>query len=306
MRVGVDFGGTKIEAALLDTGGAILARLRRPNPGNYAAAIGAVADLVAEVERAAGAKGKTIGLGMPGSLSPATGLVRNSNSTWLNGKPFLEDVTRALARPVRAANDANCFALSEAVDGAGAGAAIVFGIVLGTGCGGGVVIDQRAREGVNGIAGEWGHTPLPWPTVEESAGPRCWCGRPLCLEMWISGSGFARWGSERLIGPSGERLPAREIAARAAAGDPAASACLDLLYDRIARGLAVVMDILDPDAIVFGGGLSNIAGLAEGVRGKLAPYVFSDVIRTKLARNVHGDSSGVRGAAWLFTAAEAA
>ncbi len=301
MRVGLDFGGTKIEAALLDAGGAIKARLRTPNPGDYPSALTAVGELVSAVERAAGVRAATVGLGMPGSLSPLSGLVRNSNSVWLNGKPFLEDVQRLLARSVRAANDANCFALSEAVDGAAAGAGVVFGIILGTGCGGGVVVNGRVIEGANRIAGEWGHTPLPWPSQAEREAPPCWCGRQGCLETWISGSGLARWGSAAL----GRTMSAREIVAASEAGEVRAQAVMEALEDRIARGLAVVVDILDPDVIVFGGGLSNVDRLYAGVRAKLAQYVFSDVLTTRLVRNAHGDSSGVRGAAWLFTAAEA-
>jgi fructokinase len=289
MRLGVDFGGTKIEAALLDSKGEIRTRRRVPNPGDYAAAVKAVAALTERIEQEAGARASAIGVAMPGSLSPVTGLVRNANSQWLNGKPFLEDLKAALQRPVRVENDANCFALSEAVDGAGAGARVVFGAILGTGCGGGVVVERKVMEGVNGVGGEWGHTPLPWARADEQAG-RHWCGRPNCLEQWISGSGFERWS-----GMSGE---AADEAVRA--GDAKARAALDLLADRIARGLAVVIDIIDPDVIVFGGGLSNIEPLYPSVRGKLIAHVFSDVVKTKVVKNKHGDSSGVRGAAWLF------
>lgn len=295
MRLGVDFGGTKIEAALLDSNGEILVRERAPNPGGYAAAVKAVHDLSLRIEQQRGARAETIGVAMPGSLSPATGLVRNSNSVWLNGKPFLEDLKAAFGRPVRVENDANCFALSEAVDGAAAGARVVFGVILGTGCGGGVVIARKTVEGVNGIAGEWGHTPLPWPRPDE-APVRDWCGRWGCLEQWISGTGFKRWSG----------MEAHEADLKAQAGDGRAMAMLDLHADRVARSLAVMMDILDPDVIVFGGGLSNIASLYASVRGKLLAHVFSDVLRTKIVQNKHGDSSGVRGAAWLFTPEEAA
>lgn len=302
MRIGVDFGGTKIEAAALDASGAVLARTRVANPGSYAAALEAVAEVVAGVERAAGVPpGLAVGVGMPGSLSPATGRVRNANSVWLNGQPFLEDLTARLSRRVRCANDANCFALSEATDGAAADGRVVFGVILGTGCGGGVVVDKRVIEGVNGIGGEWGHTPLPWPSAEELKSPPCWCGRPLCLETWISGSGLARWGSEIM----GRRMKSEEIVAAAAAGDAAARTCMDLHADRLARGLAVVMDILDPDVIVLGGGLSNVASIYPAVMEKLPPYVFSDVIKTRIVKNRHGDSSGVRGAAWLWGADDA-
>jgi fructokinase len=226
---------------------------------------------------------------MPGSLSHLTGLVRNSNSVWLNGKPFFEDLKMALARPVRIENDANCFALSEAVDGAAASGRVVFGIILGTGCGGGIVVNKQVLTGANAIGGEWGHTPLPWARADETP-VRDWCGRWNCLEMWISGSGFKRWAG----------ISAREADARAQAGDAQARVLLDLLADRIARGLAIVIDILDPDVIVVGGGVSNVESLYPSVRGKLIAHVFSDVVRTKVVKHQHGDSSGVRGAAWLF------
>ena len=295
MRLGVDFGGTKIEAALLDSRGEILVRERTPNPGDYAGAVRAVAALVAKVEAKAGVQARAVGVAMPGSLSPLTGRVRNANSVWLNGAPFLEDLREALARPVRVENDANCFALSEAVDGAASGARVVFGVILGTGCGGGVVVDRKVIAGVNGIGGEWGHTPLPWARADEVA-VRDWCGRWNCLEQWISGSGFRRWAG----------MSAREADARALAGDAHARVLLDQLADRIARALAVVIDILDPDTIVFGGGLSNVESLYPSVRGKLLAHVFSDVMKTQIVRNVHGDSSGVRGAAWLFSPEETA
>jgi fructokinase len=291
MRLGVDFGGTKIEAALLDSKGEILARQRAPNPGDYAAAVRAVADLTARIEQETGARADTIGVAMPGSLSPLTGLVRNSNSVWLNGKPFFEDLKAVLARPVRVENDANCFALSEAVDGAAAGCRVVFGVILGTGCGGGVVVDRKVIEGASGIGGEWGHTPLPWARADEVQ-PRDWCGRVGCLEQWISGTGFKRWAG----------TSAGDADKLAQAGDPHARVLLDMLADRIARGLAVMIDILDPDAIVFGGGVSNIDSLYPSIRGKLIAHVFSDFIAAKIVKNKHGDSSGVRGAAWLFDA----
>ncbi|MEZ5970946.1 MAG: ROK family protein [Hyphomonadaceae bacterium] len=289
MRLGVDFGGTKIEAALLDSKGEILERQRVPNPGDYRAAVRAVADLTARIEQQTGARADTVGVAMPGSLSPLTGLVRNSNSVWLNGKPFFQDLKAALARPVRVENDANCFALSEAVDGAAAGARVVFGVIIGTGCGGGVVVERKVIEGASGIGGEWGHTPLPWARPDEVQ-PRDWCGRVGCLEQWLSGTGFKRWAG----------MSAGEANEKALAGDPQARVLLDLLADRIARALAVVIDILDPDAIVFGGGVSNIDSLYPSIRGKLIAHVFSDYIGAKIVKNKHGDSSGVRGAAWLF------
>jgi fructokinase len=291
MRLGVDFGGAKIEAALLDSTGETRARQRVPNPGDYQAAVRAVAGLTTRIEQEAGARADTVGVAMPGSLSPLTGLVRNANSVWLNGKPFFEDLKAVLARPVRVENDANCFALSEAVDGAAAGARVVFGVILGTGCGGGVVVDRKVIEGASGIGGEWGHAPLPWARADEVQ-PRDWCGRIGCLEQWISGTGFKRWAG----------MSASEADKLAQAGDPHARVLLDMLADRIARGLAVMMDILDPDVIVFGGGVSNVDSLYPSIRGKLIAHVFSDYVGAKIVKNKHGDSSGVRGAAWLFDA----
>ncbi len=295
MRLGIDFGGTKIEAAALDSTGEIRARQRVENPGSYEASIAALQALVERIESESGERAHAIGVGMPGSLSPRTGLLRNANSVWMNGRPFLQDLERAFARPVRVENDANCFALSEAVDGAAAGARVVFGVILGTGCGGGVVVDKRTVEGASRIAGEWGHTPLPWRRASEPSA-RDWCGRWDCLEQWISGTGFRRWSG----------MPAREAVARAAQHDSAAIAALDLLTDRIARSLCVVINILDPDVIVLGGGLSNIDALYPGIRGKLIAHAISDIVCTKVVKNKHGDSSGVRGAAWLFTPEEVA
>jgi fructokinase len=295
MRLGVDFGGTKIEAALLDSKGEIVARQRLPNPGNYPDAVSSVAALVGEIERDSGGAVRTVGVGMPGTLSPATGLVRNSNSVWLNGKPFFEDLKTVLKRPVRVENDANCFALSEAVDGAAAGARVVFGVIVGTGCGGGVVVDRRVVTGVNGVGGEWGHIPLPWQRPDE-APVQDWCGRWNCIEQFLSGTGF-----KRMTGRT-----AREADEAAKAGDALARVELSELADRIARALAVVIDILDPEVIVLGGGVSNVESLYPDIRAKLWPYVFSDVLHTKVVKNMHGDSSGVRGAAWLFTPEEAA
>jgi fructokinase len=294
MRLGVDFGGTKIEAALIDSEGKIRFRQRAPNPGSYGAAVLAVRGLVERIEHESGIEAKMIGVGMPGSLSPLTGLVRNSNAVWMNGKPFLEDLKAALGRPVRLANDARCFALSEAVDGAGAGAHVVFGVILGTGCGGGVVVDGKIVQGVNFIGGEWGHTPLPWARPDETP-VRDWCGRWNCLEQWISGTGLKRWSG----------IGGRDLNAGVKAGDARARLVLDQLADRLARSLAVVMDILDPDVIVLGGGLSNIDALYPSVQGKLIAHAFTDIVRTKVVKNMHGDSSGVRGAAWLFSAEEA-
>lgn len=300
IQVGVDFGGTKIEAAALAPDGRFLARVRAPNPGSYDAAIDTVRDLIAKAEQQAGARG-TIGVGSPGSVSPRTGVMRNANSTWLNGRRFREDLQAGLGRPVRLANDANCLALSEAVDGAAAGLAVVFAVIIGTGCGGGLVVDGKLVEGANGVAGEWGHTPLPWPSVAESPGPACWCGRQGCLETWISGTGLQRDHAARV----GQDLSGEAIIAAAHAGDAQAVVSFDLYLDRLARGLAVICDIADPDAFVFGGGLSNVVELYERLPGFIEPHVFSDGWNARLAPAQWGDSSGVRGAARLWTLAEA-
>jgi fructokinase len=290
IRIGVDFGGTKIEAAALDGDGGFVARVRTPSPPAYAEALEAVRRLVAEAERQAGARAAAVGVCGPGSLSPASGRMRNANSTYLNGQPFPADLARALERPVRYANDADCLALSEATDGAGAGARVVFAAILGTGCGGGVVTHGRLLTGANAFAGEWGHTPLPWPTAEEHPGPLCWCGRRGCLELYVSGSGFARDAAR----------PAEATVAAARGGEPWAAAALDRYVDRLARGLAVVCDILDPDVIVLGGGMSNVDELYARLPAALAGHVFSDCFTTPVRQAAHGDSSGVRGAAWLW------
>jgi fructokinase len=296
LRLGVDLGGTKIETAVMDTQGSILRRERINTPPDYDATVRALKHLLDGAERDCAAPMAAIGVAMPGSPSPRTGLIRNANSTWLNGRPFGRDLAHALALPVRLANDANCFALSEAVDGAGAGAGSVFGVIIGTGCGGGLVINARLVEGASAIAGEWGHTPLPWPTTEESTPPRCWCGKTGCLETWISGPAFAADHAK----VTGQPLTAEEIALAARLGAPAAQASIARLADRIARGLAVVINIVDPERIVLGGGLSNIEILPELVGGKLSHYVFSDGVTAQVVRNRHGDSSGVRGAGWLW------
>ena len=284
IRIGVDFGGTKIEAAALDVGGRFLARVRVSTPAAYEDRLEATQEAVSEAERQAGATVNRIGVGGPGSPSPVTGLMRNSNSTVLNARPFPADLERVLGRPMRYANDANCLALSEATDGAAEGAAVVFAVIIGTGCGGGVAIDGRPVAGRNLIAGEWGHTPLPWPRPDETPGPVCWCGRRNCLELWLSGTGFARDA-----GMSAEDA--------VTSGDAGA---LGRYIDRLGRGLAIVVDLLDPDIIVLGGGMSNIARLYEGLPGAISPHVFSDVFTTPVVRALHGDSSGVRGAAWLW------
>ena len=292
IRIGVDFGGTKIEAAALDASGDIVARLRRPNPGAYGPALTVVAELVAAVEAEAGARAAQVGVGMPGSISPRTGLIRNANSVWLNGERFGEDLEAALSRPVRLANDANCLALSEAADGAGAGAGVVFAAILGTGCGGGLVVDGRLIEGRNGVAGEWGHTPLPWAAADEHPGPACWCGRRGCLETWISGPALAA--------DHGAGLTAPQIVEAARAGEPRAQAALGRYVDRLGRALAGVVDLIDPDVIVLGGGMSNVAELYERLPSAIGPHVFADGFDTPIRQAVHGDSSGVRGAAWLW------
>jgi fructokinase len=296
MRIGIDLGGTKIEGMAIDRAGTERARRRIATPHGYEGSIAAIRDLVAALESDAGAPVKAVGVGMPGSISPATGLARNGNSTWLNGKPFDRDLAAALGKPVRAANDANCFALSEATDGAAAGAAIVFGVILGTGCGGGVVVDGRVRDGASGVAGEWGHNPLPWASAEESRIAPCWCGRTGCMETWVAGPSIAR-DHVRAGGPD---VKTSEIAARAEAGDAAAAATMARWSDRLARGLATVINVIDPDVIVFGGGVSNIAALYRDTPRLLARYVFSDFVAAKLVKNAHGDSSGVRGAAWQW------
>jgi fructokinase len=296
IRIGVDFGGTKIEAAALDSAGAFVARVRKPNPGDYQDALEAVREVVGEAARQAGAKDASIGVGMPGSLSPKTGRMRNANSVWLNDKPFKDDLQRVLGREVRLENDANCFALSEAIDGAGEGAEVVFGVILGTGCGGGVVVRGRTVEGVNKIGGEWGHTPLPWPTAEERAARTCWCGRSNCLETWISGTAFGKDYDEA----TGRNLTGEEVAERLQAGEAEAQAALDRYVNRLGRALAVICDILDPDVIVFGGGMSNVAALYDRVPPVIARRAFSDVFMTRIVPAKYGDSSGVRGAAWLW------
>ncbi|MSO54585.1 MAG: ROK family protein [Rhodospirillales bacterium] len=298
MRIGIDLGGTKIDGIALADDGRILAHVRVPTPaGDYGRTVAALVDIVARLERDAGETG-SIGIGIPGALSPATGLVKNSNSTALNGKPLDRDLETALGRPVRLANDANCFTLSEATDGTGKGAATVFGVILGTGVGGGIVIDGKLLTGRNAIAGEWGHNPLPNPRPDELPGPRCYCGRMGCIESFLSGPSLA--ADYRRAGGSSEAATAERIVEQAAAGEPKASAALDRYEDRLARALASIVNVLDPDVIVLGGGLSNVERLYAAVPKLWTPYVFSDRIDTDLRRAVHGDSSGRRGAAWLW------
>ncbi|HZP48864.1 MAG TPA: ROK family protein [Vicinamibacterales bacterium] len=292
MKIGVDLGGTKIEAiALLDDGREV-ARRRVPAPrGNYDATLAAVVSLVSGIETTLGSRA-SVGVGMPGAISPATGLVKNANSTWLNGRPLAHDLPRLLDRPVRFENDANCFALSESTDGAGAGRDVVFGVIVGTGVGGGIVVGGRVVVGANAIAGEWGHNPLPAPTDEERPGPACYCGRRACVETFLSGSA--------LTADYDAVTPAHDIARLAAGGDVRADAALQRYEDRMARALATVINVLDPDVIVLGGGLSNIERLYTSVPSRWGRYVFSDRVSTPLVRAAHGDSSGVRGAAWLW------
>jgi len=302
MRIGIDLGGTKIEIIALDDAGAEVYRARVSTPrGSYEGTIEALVDLVLAAERVTGCCG-TVGIGMPGAISPASGLVKNANSTWLNGRTLQVDVAAALQRPVRLANDANCFALSEATDGAGAGAETVFGVIVGTGTGGGVVVRGHVCTGPNAIAGEWGHNPLPWPDDGERPGPRCYCGKHGCIETFLSGPGMAN-DHERA---TGRRLEAPEIAARAAAGDAGCDATLARYERRMARALATIINVLDPEIVVLGGGMSKIARLYDRVPALLPEYVFSDHVSTKLVPPVHGDASGVRGAAWLGAADEKA
>ena len=292
-RIGIDLGGTKIEIVALGAEGAALHRSRIATPPGYDNTVAAMVELVRSVERDLGGIG-SVGIGIPGVISPATGLVKNANSIALNGHPFDRDFSSALGREVRVENDANCFALSEAADGAGAGNAVVFGVIIGTGCGGGIVVDGKVVKGRHRIAGEWGHTPLPWPRADEIPGPLCWCGHHNCLETRISGTALAM----DCDGPNAR--DAHSIPARAAAGEERAKAALTRHADRMARGLAVIVDLLDPDVIVLGGGLSNMDHLYDEVPKLMAPYVFSDFVHTPVVRNKHGDSSGVRGAAWLW------
>ncbi len=278
VRIGVDLGGTKTEVVCLDASGAQRLRRRLPTPrGDYDATVALIVEMVRDAQRACGIG--SVGIGIPGTISALTGLVKNANSTWLNGRPLGRDLESALRQPVRVANDANCFAVSEAADGAGAGARTVFGVILGTGVGGGLVVDGRVLTGANGIAGEWGHNPLPWPQADETPGRECYCGRRGCIETWLSGPAFAR--------------------------DAGLDEALERYVDRLARGLATVINLFDPEVIVLGGGLSNIEALYQRVPSRWGRYVFSDSVRTELWRNRHGDSSGVLGAARLWDDAPA-
>ena len=297
LRIGIDLGGTKIEIIALDGSGQELLRRRVPTPrGDYPGTVEAIAGLVEAAEGALGRPGN-VGLGIPGAESAATGLIKNANSTCLIGRPLRLDLEARLRREIRIENDANCFALSEAIDGAGRGAAVVFGVILGTGVGGGIVVQGQLLSGVNHIAGEWGHNPLPYPDEERDAMPACYCGRKGCVEAWLSGPALAA----DHVRQTGETLVPPEIARWAAQGDAACEATMRRYERRLAKALAQVINILDPHVIVLGGGLSNIERPYASVPELWAPYVFSDVVRTRLVRNRHGDSSGARGAAWLWS-----
>lgn len=296
MRIGIDLGGTKTAGVALADDGNELARHRVESPrGDYDATIATVVELVERLQRDTGARG-TVGVGMPGTLSPLTGRVKNANSVWLNGHPFDRDLGEALGREVRCANDANCLALSEAVDGAAAGHRVVFAAILGTGTGAGVVVDGTVLTGRNGVTGEWGHNPLPWARDDEQPGPACYCGRRGCVETWLSGPGLERDHHAA----TGEQLSAEEIAARAQADDAGADATLHRYVDRLTRALAHVVNVLDPDVIVLGGGLSNIERLEREVPRRLPGWVFGGEATTPVRHAAHGDASGVRGAARLW------
>lgn len=298
IRIGIDLGGTKVEGRAFDASGHELDRIRVATPkGDYIGTIEAIASTAETLETRAGARG-TVGVGIPGTVVRSTGLVKNANSTWLNGMPLERDLTARMGREVRCANDANCLAISEAIDGAAAGYPVVFGVIMGTGCGGGVAIEGRVHNGPNGLAGEWGHNPLPLQTPEEWPGPLCYCGRRGCLEQWISGSGLER----DFQSATGRALRGPEIVALSESGDLEAEAALQRLEDRVARSLAGVVHILDPDAFVIGGGLSKLARLYVNVPKLLSQYTFGGPVETPILQAVHGDASGVRGAAWLWPA----
>jgi fructokinase len=301
MRLGVDLGGTKIEIIALEEDGKVLLRERVATPqGDYAATLAAITGLVEAAEARLGRTGLPVGIGTPGAISRATGLLKNSNSVCLNGQPLLNDLETRLDRALRISNDANCFALSEAVDGAAIGASVVFGVIIGTGMGAGIVVNRQVLSGPNAIAGEWGHNPLPWPRSDELPGPDCYCGKQGCIETWLSGTGLARDFTQH----TGETLSAESIAARAEHGEVTSRAALERYYDRMARALAQVINILDPDVIVLGGGMGKIPTLYHEIPRRWGAYVFSDRVDTRLVAPKHGDSSGVRGAAWLWPVGE--
>lgn len=299
MRIGIDVGGTKIEGIAIADDGDTLIRQRVATPRDYRGTVDAIAGLVASIEHETGRSG-SVGVGIPGAVVPATGHVKNANSTWLIGQPLGSDLESALHRPVRLMNDANCFALSEATDGAAAGFEVVFGVILGTGVGGGIVVNGTCLSGANLIAGEWGHNALPRVTADELPGPPCYCGKSGCIESWLSGPGFARDHKSH----TGQEWSGEDIVRAAERGDGGASATLARYVDRLARALASVINLLDPHIIVLGGGMSNVPHLAESVAERLPREVFSDTLVTRVVPNRHGDSSGVRGAAWLWPAGE--
>lgn len=313
VRIGIDLGGTKIEGLALDGAGAELARLRIVTPKHdYDATLKAILEVVNYLERRVKSHhGDTepaaVGVGIPGTIvripGPRFGLVKNANSTWLNDQPLERDLTELLGRPVRCANDANCLAVSEATDGAAAGARLVFAVILGTGCGGGIAVNAQVHVGPNSVAGEWGHNPLPWATEDELPGPPCYCGRFGCIETWISGSGLARDHATRHPPDSGQALSGAQVAAAAQAGDMAAEDSLARLEDRLGRALASVVNLLDPDVIVIGGGLSKLDRIYTNVRSTLQAHLFGGgELATPILKAAHGDASGVRGAAWLWPA----
>ena len=296
-RIGIDLGGTKVEGVILGADGLERARRRVPTPRDYLGTVDAIVTIVRELEAQVElVRPASVGVGIPGAVTPETGLVKNANSVWLIGKPLRDDLAQRLGREVRMQNDADCFALSEASDGAGAGAPTVFGVILGTGVGGGVVVSGHAIQGPNLITGEWGHNPLPWPRADELPGPLCYCGKHGCVESWLSGPGFER----DFVANGGAARRAVDIVDAAFAGDALGSHTLERYHDRLARALASIINVLDPYVIVLGGGMSNTPGLADAVTTRLPAWVFSDTVLTRVVRNQHGDSSGVRGAAWLW------
>ena len=298
IRIGIDLGGTKIAGVALNDQGVALASRTKPTPrGSYDGTIAGIAELVASMEDETGAEA-SVGVGIPGSMSPSSGVVQNANSSWLNGRPLDHDLSERLDRPVRIANDANCFALSEALDGAGRGVGIVFGVILGTGCGGGLVVDGRLVNGPMGIGGEWGHNPLPWAEPHETPGPRCWCGRSGCIETWVSGPALSRDHQQA----NGEKLSAEAIVERAGSGNGPAQETIDRHLSRLARALGGLINIIDPEVIVLGGGLSQMAHLYQRLPGEIAAHVFADKPKITLKPPHHGPASGVRGAAWLWGA----
>ncbi len=295
-RVGIDLGGTKIEGVLLDANGTVLARERIATPReDYPGTVRALVDMARRLG-SENAEQATVGVGIPGSIVASTGLVKNANSTWLNGQPLERDLSAAMGRSVRCANDANCFAVSEATDGAAAGAGVVFGVIVGTGCGGGLVLYGRPHNGPHGLAGEWGHNPLPWPTADELPGPQCYCGKTGCLETWISGTGLMR----DFLRVTGRALDGPAILAASEAGDEEAEAALTRLEDRMARALGTLVNVLDPDVIVLGGGLSKMKRLYRNLQQLVQRYTFGPAADVRIVPPMHGDASGVRGAAWLW------